>query len=48
LISISIAEGKKGIQEIKVVKTEEIKHIFSKFLLGATMQDNSIRERRAW
>ena len=27
LTSISIAEGKEGIQEIEVVKTEEIKYI---------------------
>jgi len=44
---ISIVEGKEGIQEIEVVKAEETKHIFPKSLLSATMQDGSIRERKA-
>ena len=42
---ISIVEGKKGIWEI-VVKAEETKCIFPKSLLGTTMQDSGIRERR--
>jgi len=46
-MSISIVEGKEGIQEIEVVKAEETKHIFPKSLLSATIQDGSIRERRA-
>ena len=45
-MSISIAEEKEDIYKVEVVKAEETKYIFSKSLLGATIQDSSIREKR--
>jgi len=44
---ISIVEGKECIWTVNVIKAEERKCIFLRFLLGATIQDSGIRERRA-
>ena len=43
LTSISIAEGKGFICSVDDVKAEERNCLFPKSLLGATMQDGSIR-----
>ena len=45
-MSISIAKGKGCIWVVDVVKVKERKCIFPKSLLGTTIQDSSIRERR--
>ena len=44
---ISKVESKEFIWVLVVVKAEERKCIFPRFLLGATIQDGGIRERRA-
>ena len=46
LISIATLEGKFTIWAEKDVKAEERKCIFLIFLLGTTIQDDSIRKRK--
>ena len=46
LMSITTMRGKEAIWTVEEVKAEERNCLFSKSLLGATIQDGSIRERR--
>ena len=47
LTSITTTGDKGAIWTVKDVKAEERNCLFSKLLLGATMQDGSIREKRS-
>jgi len=46
LTSIAELAGKQAICAVEVIKAKEENCLFSKSLLGATIQDGSIRERR--
>jgi len=46
LMFITESAGNQAICTVECVKAEKENCLFSKFLLGATMQDGGIRERR--
>ena len=48
LIFITKLAGNWAICAVKYVKAKEENCLFPKFLLGTTIQDSGIRERRDW